>query len=358
LSTGPVSPLGRGREFDLIRRILTENLPGGGVAGGTAAGEDPATGTGAGRALDADGGPRVTVGPGDDCAVLDNGIVLSSDMSVEDVHFRRAWLEPEEIGYRAATAALSDLAAMAASPVGVLASIAAPAGEAAEEETAAVMRGVAAAAHQVGAALLGGDISTSGAALVIDVTVVGHSPLPVLRGGARPGDALYVTGTLGGAGAAVRAWTHGTEPTAAARAAFARPHARIAEALWLAARAPLHALIDLSDGIAGDARHIAAASGVRLTIETACIPLHPSLNLTPEAAFALAVSGGEDYELLLAADRDAIEAISAAFSEEFGIGITRIGTVEAGSADVWLRSADGAVAPLELTGYRHFEARP
>jgi len=354
VSTGPVSPLGRGREFDLIRRILTEHSP----QAAAAVDETTASPILAGEGSAA---PRVVVGPGDDCAVLDNGIVLSSDLSVEDVHFRRDWLSDEEIGYRAAMAALSDLAAMAARPVGLLASLAAPAAGStpgiAEETIAAVMRGVSAAARTVGATLLGGDVAASAAGLAIDVTVVGHTATPIRRAGARPGDALFVTGSLGGAGAAVRAWKLGIEPGAAAREAFARPVARISEALWLVDRTAIRAMIDLSDGLAGDAEHIAAASGVRLTVDTPALPLHATPGLTPDAAFALAVSGGEDYELLFAADGAAVAALAPAFLERFGIALTRIGTVEAGTG-VWLRDATGAVAPMELTGYRHFEARP
>ncbi|MGH7466239.1 MAG: AIR synthase related protein, partial [Longimicrobiales bacterium] len=207
-------PLGSGAEFDLIRRFYPVDASAGAAI----------------RVPDA-----VRVGSGDDCAVVrGEGIALSVDISVEGVHFLREWLQPEEIGYRAAAAALSDLAAIAATPIGVLASLAIDQSEI--DIAPRIMDGVRAAAAGARAVLLGGDMSRTIGPLVVDIVVVGNALRPVLRRGARAGDSLWVTGELGAAAAAVRAWKSGGTPEPAARLAFALPTPRIAEAVWLATR--------------------------------------------------------------------------------------------------------------------------
>lgn len=318
--------LGPGPEFDLIRRFLA----------GRGRGGVPAA---------------VRVGPGDDCTVVD-GIAVSTDLSVEGIHFRREWIALREVGYRAAAVALSDLAAMAARPIGLLASLAVPR-ESTDEEAAEVMEGVAAAAESVGGVLLGGDLARIGGPLVVDVVVVGSVDAPVLRSGARPGDALWVTGELGGAAACVSRLLRG-EPPGDALARFARPVPRTREACWLADRTPLHAMIDLSDGLAGDARHIATASDVAIVIEAAAVPIHPAAREVggDDGALALALSGGEDYELCFAAPAGAGEAIAAEFEREMGIPLTRIGRVQAGCG-VSVAGPDGLRRPAP-PAYQHF----
>jgi thiamine-monophosphate kinase len=195
---------------------------------------------------------------GDDCAVLsrpEGSLVISTDLSIEGHHFRREWLTPEEIGWRAAAAGLSDLAAEGAAPIGVLASVAVPRGEA--NATERIMAGVGSVAAEVGGRVLGGDLS-AGPFVIIDVTAVGHTDRAVTRSGARPGDGLWVTGRLGGARAALDAWREGREPDGSARERFARPAPRIVAGQWLSARGA-RAMIDVSDGLAGDAAHLAAA---------------------------------------------------------------------------------------------------
>lgn len=317
--------LGPGGEFDLIRRFLAQ-----------------------GGALH----PAVVLGPGDDAAVLEGGWVLSTDLTVEDVHFRRGWIGAEEVGWRAAAAALSDLAAMAAEPVGILVSMAfAPEGGL---DVDAVQRGVRAAAAAVGASVLGGDLSRSPGPLVLDLTVVGRTRVPVSRAGARPGDEVWVTGRLGGSAAAVRLWRSGQEPPAALRAAFARPTPRVEAALALARAGALRALVDLSDGLAGDAGHLAAAGGVRVVLERGRIPVPEGVVAALGAAGALdaALRGGEDYELCFAAPPGSVDA--DALGRVAGVPLTRVGRVEVG-AGVWLEEADGSSAPLLKGGYDHME---
>ena len=310
--------LGPGPEFDLIRRFLSR-LPG--------------------------EGPGVGVGPGDDCAVVTGeGVALTVDMVVEDVHFRRAWVEPEEIGYHATAAALSDLAAVAARPIGILASVAlGPDDE--KGMGPGVMRGVAAAAADHGAVVLGGDLTRSPGPLVVDIVAAGDAARPVLRSGARPGDEVWVTGQLGAAAAAVETWLAGGTPEATARAAWATPRARIREALWLVARDLPTAMVDLSDGLAGDAGHIAAASGVQLRIEAAALPV------SPVAGVRLAASGGEDYELCFTAAAGAVSGHVEEFEREFEVRLTRVGQVEQGEGAVVV---DEQGRELELEAFQHW----
>ncbi|MEJ2678803.1 MAG: thiamine-phosphate kinase [Gemmatimonadota bacterium] len=306
--------LGPGYEFDLIRRFLEDMPPLPDV---------------------------VQVGPGDDAAVLRDGTVVSVDMSVEDIHFRRAWLKPEDIGYRAAAAALSDLAAMAAQPVAALAATAfAP--QDVPDFAGRVVRGLRQAVEDVGAVLVGGDVTASPGPVVLDITVLGRAEGPVLRSGVRAGDEIWVTGELGGAATAVVALATGEVPPPAAAQAFRHPVPRIAEARWLAEHVDLHALIDLSDGLSGDAGHLAAASGVGITLRSADVPVHPDLAAGGDERRRIkgALAGGEDYELCLAAAPGAVEAVRDAFVERFGLPLTRVGTAQAG-AGVTILDAQG-----------------
>jgi thiamine-monophosphate kinase len=310
------TPLGPGPEFDRIRAIAL--------------------------ALGADAADL-----GDDCALLPvdgRTLALSIDASVEGVHFRRDWLSLEEIGWRGAAGALSDLAAAGAEPIGVLVALTLPRASPPGEEVE-VMRGVAAVCRQVGGKVLGGDL-TGGAGLGLTVSVLGWAGRPMRRRGARPGDGVWVSGTLGGARAALAAWSAGRAPAPASRAAFARPEPRIAAGRWLAG-AGATAMIDLSDGLAGDAAHLAVASGVGLEIELERLPLGPGVLEAASAAGepgpAFAARGGEDYELL-------VTLPAAAATRGSPTPLTRIGTVVPGSAA--RLTLEGR--PLSLASFDHF----
>ena len=319
--TGPIdTPLGPGKEFDRI------------------------------RAMAARWGARAR-GLGDDCAFLDAGgerLAVSLDLSVEGVHFTREWLAPAEIGYRAAAAALSDLAAVAAEPLALLLGLAVPAGEP-DETVSQLADGVADAAADCGATIVGGDLSRS-PGIVVDCCVIGRAAAEVRRRGARPGDRLIVTGELGGPLAALLEWQAGRELPPAARERFARPASRHAAARFLAAHRA-RAMIDVSDGLAGDLRHLLAASGVGATLEVERIPVLPAAAKLAarlrEEAWSFAARSGEEYELLAAVPADAVEAIVA----ECPVPATVIGTVEAAHG---LRAVERG-APVRLAdGYDHF----
>jgi thiamine-monophosphate kinase len=288
--TAPVA-LGAGREFDLIRAMLAR------------------------------WGPRAR-GIGGDCAIVDppagTRLVVSTDTSVEDVHFRRDWLSPSAIGYRATVAALSDLAAAAASPLGVLVALTLP--PAWIDAAGALAEGIGEAVAHADTVVLGGD-TTGGSALSLTVTVLGAAVRPLSRAGARPGDHLYVTGRFGGPAAAVRAWREGRAVSAAWLDRFARPVPRLAEARWLAAHGAV-AAVDISDGCVADVGHLAAASRVRITIHLDRVPRVDGVSRADVAG------GGEEYELAVIAPRG---LDVDAFARAFALPLTDVGEVAAGA---------------------------
>ena len=279
---------------------------------------------------------------GDDCALLPVGgrtLAISIDLSLEGVHFRTAWLSFREIGWRATAAALSDLAADGAQPIGVLVSVGLPGnrrgrpvngrgrGKGRRDPAAEIMRGVGAAAESVGARVLGGDLVRS-ARYLVDVCVLGVPARPVRRRGARTGDGLWVTGRLGGAGLALAALRTGRRLAPALRRRFAHPAPRIAAGQWLARRGA-RAMIDISDGLAGDAGQLAAASGVAIAIELERVPCWPGV--APRAA----ARSGEEYELLVAMPKSFGESDARAFRRATGLPLTRIGRCASGRGLRW-----------------------
>ena len=315
--------LGPGAEFDRIRAVAKALGPAGGTIG-------------------------------DDCVLLsvdDTTLALSTDASVEGVHFRLEWISLEEAGWRAAAAALSDLAAEGAEPAGLLAAVMAPRSSS-EEDVVAVMRGVGDAGGFAGAPVLGGDLS-SGPAWGVTVTVVGRVTTPVTRAGARPGDGVWVTGAVGGARAALERWRRGEKPAPEARRAFAHPVPRITAGRWLAGHGA-RAMIDLSDGLGADAGHLAAASRVAVELELERVPVAGD---APAEASRLgipvqqfAAEGGEDYELLVALPGTFGPTDVAAFERACGIALTRVGSIASGRG-VSAAFADRRVA---LQGWDHF----
>jgi thiamine-monophosphate kinase len=293
-----------------------------------------------------------SAGLGDDCGLIREGdefFALSTDVSVEQVHFRLEWIGLEEVGWRATAAALSDLAAEGAEPVGLLSAVTMPSA-AGEPELLELMSGVGAAAGFARAPVLGGDLST-GPVWSLAITVVGRTRAPITRAGAQPGDRLWVTGALGGARAALEAWKRNEVPSSETRARFAHPEPRIAAGRWLV-RHGAHAMIDLSDGLGGDARHLAAASGVQVEIDLETLPIAAGVPAEAErrriSPGEFAAEAGEDYELLVVLPPrfDGPDE----FVRECGIGLTRIGSVGEGSGARFL----SAGREIGLKGFDHF----
>lgn len=281
--------LGPGAEFDRIRAIF--------------------------RALG-----RAGSGLGDDAAFIRVGgttLAASVDSSLEGVHFRTAWLSFRDIGRRATNAALSDLAACGARPLAVLVSVGLPRRRGGRDPGAEIMAGVGRAALDAGARVVGGDLVRS-ARYLVDVCVLGVAPRPIRRRGARPGDGVWVTGTLGGAGRALALLAAGRSPRGSLWRRFARPEPRLVAGRWLAAHGA-RAMIDVSDGLAADAAHIAAASGLAVEIDLGLLPCWPGVGPTAAAA------SGEEYELLAVLPPLFGSRQARAFARATGLRLTRIG---------------------------------
>jgi thiamine-monophosphate kinase len=306
-------------------------------------------------------GPRVRVGSGDDAAVTVPGgaTAVSVDALVDGVHFRREQATLAQIGRKALAAALSDLAAMGAEAGEAYVTVGVPP-DLDEEGCLELVDGMLELAAATGTTVAGGDVTKAGE-LFLAIAVVGHAPAAerlVTRSGARPGDALVLSGEIGGAGAgllalerpeAVASLAAGTvEPL---RRRQLEPRARLAAGQALAA-AGATAMIDLSDGLGGDAVHLAESSGVGLRIEAGAIPLSAGVSDVAAAVatdvWGLALSGGEDYELLAALPPGQIESAKQAVEEAEGVALTRIGEVAAG-AGVEIKLPGGRL--LEPKGY-------
>jgi thiamine-monophosphate kinase len=334
-------------------------------------------------------GPQVRLGSGDDAAVTVPGgaVATSVDALVEGVHFRRETATLRQIGHKALSTALSDLAAMGAEPGEAYVWLGAPEGMD-EAELLEVGEGLAAVATETATTIAGGDLTRS-PVLSLAVTVTGYAPNAddfVTRAGARPGDTLVVTGELGGAAAglalieeptlAAAAFgavepipgTLGSDPdprshlerksgeklTIATAEALKRrqldPTPRLAAGKALAA-AGATAMIDISDGLAGDAGHVATASGALLAIDADDLPIAPGVAAVAVAVardpLELAASGGEDYELLAALPPEALAPAREALAR-LGTPLTGVGRVEAaadGNPRAVLRRRDGEAVP-------------
>jgi thiamine-monophosphate kinase len=262
-------------------------------------------------------------GIGDDAAVLDVGsssgngkVVVSTDATVEGVHFIDGWLRDVDIGFRAANAALSDLAAMGAHAHSMLISFTVPATWRARLEK--IAEGIGEAAESCGAKIIGGNIS-AGETFSITLTVIGIAKTPIRRDGASPGDMLLATGILGGPREALNRLRVGETPDEWSMSRFARPIARIKEGVWLAEQGFASAMIDISDGLVADASHIAHASGVDIELYSG------SVRHTGVSSVGDALNSGEEYELLVAVPGSKIGAVLDGFPRHFQTPIKIVG---------------------------------
>lgn len=292
--------------------------------------------------------PEVLVPIGDDCAVLrlgDRTWAAASDMLVCGHHFK-GWATPEDVGYKAVAVNVSDVAAMGGTPRFVLASCGAPD----PETTLRCVRGVLEACEAFGVYPLGGD-TTRAETLTVDVAILGELSTPVLRSGARPGDLLAVTGELGASAAGRLSLESGASDPERLANKHLRPAPRV-EAGLAASRLGVGAMIDLSDGLASDARHLCERSGVGCQVDLDLLPVAAdtrsfltSLGYEPEI---VAATGGEDYELLISAPQPVMERMA----ESVGVPLSTVGEVTDGAEGVVFVRGGEVVGGL--SGWDHF----
>ncbi|MBI1318462.1 MAG: thiamine-phosphate kinase [Candidatus Hydrogenedens sp.] len=300
-------------------------------------------------------GGEVLAGIGDDCAVVRNGgtvLLFSCDASIEDVHFARTHCAPYDVGWKAMASAFSDIAAMGGVARYALASLACPP-DTPIELLDELSKGAYECVAACGAVLLGGDTTRSPGPIMLDVNVIGEAPdgRYLLRSGAKPGDILAHTGSLGRSAAGLAALQRGDAPSDFTRAHL-HPVPRLREGQWLAAGDAVHAMMDISDGLAQDAGHLAEASGASVDIDSNAVDTAG----IEELAVALgaepldwALAGGEDYELLVAVEAGAFAQVQRDFEREFGLPLTAVGRFAAGQPAV---TVDGATRGG--AGFDHF----
>ena len=290
----------------------------------------------------------VLTGAGDDCAVLDLGLphhllLFKTDAVVEGIHFTSD-APPEKIGHKAFARCLSDIAAMAGTPTHAVVTLALPT-QFDPARIEAIYAGMNALARKHGVAIVGGETTTNPERLLLSIALLGTVPRSrqVLRSGAKAGDAIFVTGTLGG--------------SLAGRHLDFEP--RLAEARWLAERFTVHAMIDLSDGLAGDLRHILEASGVGADLHGSAIPISRTAKLqareesSAKPPLLAALTDGEDFELLFTvASRTAVPLLDAWKAQFPDVKLSCVGKITA-APGLRLRDERG-LREFNLRGYEHF----
>jgi len=306
-------------------------------------------------------GPGVVRGIGDDTAVLElpagHQLLTSTDLLIEEIHFRLDWTDLYDLGRKAVAVNLSDIAAMGGTPRFLYLGLACPSNtEVADLE--ALLEGVLAETAQYGVTLTGGDTCRSPGPWMLAVTVEGSAPAgrAVTRQGARPGDLVMVSGTLGDSALALRLLQEGLTPDPALLERHHRPTPRIELGRLLAEAGLASAMIDISDGLAADLEHILQASSVDAVIDSTQLPLSTAFqhHLAGDGdARELALHGGEDYELLFtlaAADLERAQALAA----QLGLPLTPVGRVRAGSGNLYRQDGAGPERPILVRGYDHF----
>ena len=297
------------------------------------------------------GGESVVTGIGDDCAVLSvppgHELLVTTDFTIEKVHFRRDWHRPELVGRRCLTRGLSDIAAMGGEPRAAFLSLAVPS-DVPQKWVDRFLKGLLDLAEEFKVPLAGGDTAQSAGGILADIVVVGSVPQgeAVLRSGAKAGEQVYVTGELGGSAAAL-ARLEESKPLGAEYVRHFRPLARVAVGQWLRQQGMASAMIDVSDGLSTDLEHICQESHVGAEIEAEAIPRAQVGLGKKRVALELALHGGDDYELLFT-------SAAAIPSEVEGVRVTRIGRTTQ-SAGMRLIGADGKARRLAAAGWEHFK---
>ena len=292
---------------------------------------------------------RAGRGIGNDCAVLSlprgHEALITTDFSLEDIHFRREWHPPDSVGHRCLARGLSDIAAMGGIPRAAFLSLALPA-DLPQSWVDKFIAGLLKLAAQFSIPLAGGDTAQSPSGILADIVVLGSVPTgqAILRSGAQPGDFLYVTGTLGSAVAALNQLRAGKKLRPRSHPKHFYPEPRVAVGQFLRERKLAPAMIDISDGLSTDLGHICEESGTGAVVYAAALPAAAA----GKDGLTLALHGGDEYELLFSARPECRIPKQIA-----GVPVTRIGEILSGK-QMTLANADGQMQPLKPAGWEHF----
>lgn len=297
----------------------------------------------------------VLLGPGDDCALLrlaHRDLLVTVDGLTENVHFHRSWLSPLELGRRLVAVNASDVAAMGGTPLHAVVQLLVPP-DYSGRDLRALQRGIETGAAAIGAALVGGNVSRA-RELSLVLTLLASAPEhPLRRDGARPGDLLFVTGTLGDAALAVAGWKAGRLPPAPLRKRFVAPTPRLSAGQVLAQQRLATAMIDISDGLLQDLGHLCEASQVGAELTLPALPRSAAARRLAGADLTPSLAGGEDYELLFAVSPDEMDRLERSRSA-LGCDITPIGRVVPGKGVRLFDSAGGLQPQPATAGFDHF----
>lgn len=285
-------------------------------------------------------------GIGDDCAVLeigDSSLLFTTDMLQENIHFLRNSISPFDLGYKSLAVNLSDVAAMGATPIASMLSISLPK-ELSEEWAEEFMRGYHSLSSEFNVPLIGGDTTSSKSDVTINVVAIGRAANCKIkrRSGAEVGDVILVNGSLGESGDGLRSILKGELQTPNAKIHM-RPRPQIREGEWLGEQQEVGAMMDISDGVGSDIRHILSQSGVGADIELTSIPTSVDIEC--------ALTAGEDYKLLFTVRPDKVDSLVSDYLDRFGKPLYKIGTITASSSLRWLHR--GTPTEDDYMGYRH-----
>jgi thiamine-monophosphate kinase len=297
----------------------------------------------------------IVTGIGDDCAVLqipaDHQTLVTTDFSLEGIHFRREWHPAETVGHRCLTRGLSDIAAMGGNPMAAFLSLALPP-SLPQSWVDQFLKGLLKLADRFDVSLAGGDTAQSPNGILADIVVVGSVPKgkAIQRSGARPGDRVYVTGTLGGAAATLKLLFSGKKLRPADFPRHFHPMPRIEVSRFLLEKGLASAMIDLSDGLSTDLRHICEESGVGAEIQAPAIPCASIGKPAHEVELEFALHGGDDYEVLFTAPRG--KRVPTAIA---GVNTSQIGHITR-QKHIVLMNEHGVGSELHPRGWQHFKA--
>lgn len=292
-------------------------------------------------------------GIGDDCAILPIGegeaLVFTADLVVEGIHFLREAMSPEEVAKKALQVNLSDVVAMGVAPVATILSLALPQEIVQSDWPLRFAKAYTSASKQRGVALIGGDTTSSKREICINVTAIGRGKVQQIkrRSDARIGDIICIGRPLGGSAAGLKEILVGRYDSPLAQL-HKNPKAQIEEGIWLGSRDEVHAMMDISDGLASDLKHILTSSKVGAEVEIDRVPIAPG------ATSEEALTGGEEYTLLLSVQADKVEELGQNYLEQFGLPLYEIGRITAGPVGEiqWYKTGEAITGSWQ--GFRHF----